>query len=105
MSRAAGWESATCSLFSRRHHACRDHRGSNQRFDSMKEHSRPLTRTLMLSAGVVVLIAGHGIILYYVSAHAALSAAVVSGVIILVVIKHLGLLGPLYALLRRRSRT
>ena len=48
----------------------------------------------MLVVGVAVLIAGHGIILYYVSSHLALSAAVVSGVIVLVVIKHLGLLGP-----------
>jgi hypothetical protein len=70
----------------------------------MKGHSRLLTRTLMLPVGIVVLIAGHGIMLYYVSAHTALSATVVSGVIILVVIKHLGLFGPLYALFRRRSR-
>jgi hypothetical protein len=60
---------------------------------------------LVLSAGVVALIASHGIILYYVSSHTALSAAVLSGVTILVVIKHLGLLGPLYALFRRRSRS
>jgi hypothetical protein len=33
-----------------------------------------------------------------------LSGAVASGVIVLVVIKHLGLLGPFYSLLRRRSR-
>ena len=70
----------------------------------MKGHSRLLTRTLMLPVGIVVLIAGHGIMLYYVSAHTALSATVVSGVIILVLLKHLGLLGPLYAVLRRRFR-
>jgi hypothetical protein len=45
-------------------------------------------------AGVITLVAGHGIILYYFSSHMALSAAVVSGVIILFVIKHLGLPGP-----------
>jgi hypothetical protein len=75
----------------------------------MKGHSRLLTRTLMLSVGVVVLIAGHGIILSYVLSHTTLSATVVSGVIILVVIKHLGWLavlpGPLYALFRRRGQT
>jgi hypothetical protein len=74
----------------------------------MKRHRRLLTRTVMLSVGVVVLIAGHAIILSYALSHTALSAAVVSGVMILVVIKHLGwfavLLGPLYALCRRRSR-
>lgn len=55
----------------------------------------------MLLAGVAVLVAGHGIILHYVSSHTTLSAGVVSGVIVLVVIKHLGLLCPLYALFRR----
>lgn len=54
--------------------------------------------------GALILIAGHGIVLYYVSSHMALSAAIVSGVILLVVIKHLGLLGPAYALFRRRAR-
>ena len=74
----------------------------------MKGHSRLLTRTLMLPMGVVVLIAGHGIILSYVLSHTALSAAVVAGVMMLVVITHLGWLavwrGPLYALFRRRFR-
>ncbi len=51
---------------------------------------------------LVVLIAGHGVILYYVSSHVMLSAAVLSGAIILLVIKHVGLLGPVYALFRRR---
>jgi hypothetical protein len=36
--------------------------------------------------------------------HKVLSASVVFGLIILIVIKHLGLLGPLYALLRRGFR-
>jgi hypothetical protein len=57
----------------------------------------------MLPLLVVALIAGHAI-LYYVVSHKVLSAAVASGVIVLVVVKHLGLLGPFYALLRRRSR-
>jgi hypothetical protein len=74
----------------------------------MKGHRRRLTRTLMLSVGAVVLIAGQGIILSYVLSHTALTAAVVSGVIVLVVIKHPGwlavLLGPLSALFRRRFR-
>jgi hypothetical protein len=74
-----------------------------QRIESMNGHSRAPTRTLILS-GVVALIAGHGTILFYAWSHTAMSAAVVSGVIILVAIKHLGLLGPLYALFRRRSR-
>jgi hypothetical protein len=61
----------------------------------------------MLPVAVVVLIAGH-VILPYALSHTALSATVVSGVIILIVVKHLGLLamllGPVYARFRRRSR-
>ena len=74
----------------------------------MNGHRPLLTRTLMLSVGVVVLIAGHALILAYVVSHTALAAVVVSGVMMLVVITHLGWLavwlGPLYALFRRRSR-
>jgi hypothetical protein len=51
-----------------------------------------------------LLIAGHGFILYTVSKHLALSAGVVGGVALLVVIKHLGFLGPVYAFLRRYWR-
>jgi hypothetical protein len=57
----------------------------------------------MLLAIAVVLVAGHGVILYYFSSHLALSSAVVAGVIVVAVIKHVGLLGSLYGLLRRRS--
>jgi membrane protein YdbS with pleckstrin-like domain len=70
----------------------------------MNGHNRLRMRLWIALVGVVVLIAGHGIILYYVSSRTALSAAIVLGVIVLVVVKHLGLLSPLYALVRRRSR-
>jgi membrane protein YdbS with pleckstrin-like domain len=66
-------------------------------------HFRLRKRVWMLPLLVVALIAGHAI-LYYAVSHKVLSAAVASGAIVLVVIKHLGLLGPFYALLRRRSR-
>ena len=55
-------------------------------------------------AGAMILIAGHGLILYYFSSHLALSAAAITGVIVLVVVKHLGLLGPLYAIVRKAWR-
>jgi hypothetical protein len=71
----------------------------------MKGYSRPLTRTVMLSVAVVVLIAGHGLILSYLLSYTGLSIAAVAGVIVLVVIKHLGLPGPLYEMFRRRSRS
>ena len=68
----------------------------------MKAHGRPRMRPWMLLVGVIGLVAGHVALLYYGVSHTALSAALVSGVIVLIVIKHLGLLGPLYALIRRR---
>jgi hypothetical protein len=68
----------------------------------MKGHARPLGRWFM-AVGAIVLIAGHGAILYYISSHIVLSAGVVFGVIVLITAKHLGLLGPLYAVLRGRS--
>ena len=70
----------------------------------MKLHRRPRLLAWILPVGVVILIVGHGIPLYYILSHMALSVVVVSSVIILVVIKHLGLLRPLYVLFRRRSR-
>jgi hypothetical protein len=71
-----------------------------QRMGAMKGHSRLLSRPWLLAVAVMALIAGHGII-YYILRHTILSTAVVSGLIILVVIKHLGLLSPLF---RRWSR-
>ena len=70
----------------------------------MKGHSRRLSHPWLLPVGAVALIAAHVTILRYVLTHAALSAAVVSGVVVLVVIKHLGLLGSVFALFRRRSQ-
>jgi hypothetical protein len=58
----------------------------------------------MLIAGAATLIAGHGFTLYYISSHVALSSAVVLGVIAIIVVKHLGFMGPLYAMLRKALR-
>jgi len=69
----------------------------------MKGHSRWLNRSWMLRLGVVVLIAGH-LIFFNRLQHAGVSLAVVSGLALLVIAKHLGLLGSLYTLFRRRSR-
>jgi hypothetical protein len=70
----------------------------------MKVHSRPLWRPWMVFFGTVALIAAHVTILRHVLLHATLSAAVVSGLAILVLIKHLGLIGSLFAVVRRKSR-
>ena len=64
-----------------------------------------LARTVILF-GVVVLVAGHGAFLYYVRVHVRLSVGGLAGPILLVLVKHLGLLavllGPLRARFRRR---
>jgi hypothetical protein len=61
-------------------------------------------RTWVLLLIAVVLFGVHGIIFYYLSSHFALSAALISTLIFAVVIKHLGSLGSLHDLLRRRRR-
>lgn len=54
---------------------------------------------------LVVLLAGHGVILYLAASKVTVSAGVLLGLIVLLVIKHLGVLGPVYARFRqRRSR-
>ncbi len=69
----------------------------------MNRHNRLRVRHWMaLLVGAVVLITTHGVILYYVSSHTAVSAAIVFGVIVLLVLKHLGFLGGLYGVFRRR---
>ena len=59
-------------------------------------------RIWIVAALAVTLIAVHGITLFYASSRLVLSAGFVSGLILLIVIKHLGLLGPVYALFRSR---
>ena len=65
-------------------------------------HRLPRGRAWTLLVLIVVLLAAHGVVLYYVSSHVVLSAAVLWGAIILLLIKHVGLLGPVFALFRRR---
>jgi hypothetical protein len=72
--------------------------------DSLTGHRFTRGRIWTIAVIAFLLIAGHGFILYTVSKHLALTAGVVGGVALLIVIKHLGLLGPAYALLRRRWR-
>jgi hypothetical protein len=69
-----------------------------------KAHNLLRRRPWMLPVGVVALIAAHVIVVRYALPRAALSVAVVSGVVIVVVLKHVGLLGSLFALFRRPSR-
>ena len=55
-----------------------------------------------LILAVVILIAGHGIVLYRISSHITWTIAV--ALILLVLLKHVGFLGPVFALFKRRFR-
>jgi hypothetical protein len=83
------------------HHLDRGQSGGGT--EIKKVNSRLGLWTLLVLVGVIML-AAHSAALYYVFSHSRTSVAVVSGVIILIAIKHLDLLGPLFALFRRRSR-
>jgi hypothetical protein len=67
----------------------------------MKGISRPPARLLMLSAAAAVVFIAHGVVAYGLWSTAALPVAVVAGAIALIVLKHLGLLSPLYVAFRR----
>jgi hypothetical protein len=69
----------------------------------MKGHTRGLKGSWMLPLGIVVLVAFHVLVFNWLR-HAGLSLAAVSGLALLAIAEHLGLLGSLYSLLRRRSR-
>jgi hypothetical protein len=64
-------------------------------------NSRLFTKPWILLVAAAILVAGHGIVLYYISSLMTVSVGALASAIILVVIKHLGLLGPLLALFRR----
>jgi membrane protein YdbS with pleckstrin-like domain len=70
----------------------------------MKMPTRESKHAFLLAIVAIALMAGHGVVLYYVSSHVAASAAIVSGMVLLVVVKHLGLIGALHAWWRRRLR-
>jgi hypothetical protein len=70
----------------------------------MTRRNRTLTRRWLLLALAIVLIASHALVLRFALQHKSLAASVVAGLMFLVVMTHLGLLGRLYALFRRRSR-
>jgi hypothetical protein len=70
----------------------------------MNGHGRLLTRTWLIPVAVIALIAAHAVGFRYLPSGTILSTALVSGLVILVVIKHVGLAGSVYAFFRRRSR-
>jgi hypothetical protein len=70
------------------------------RLQALRGRNRPWILAIL----VVALLAGHAVILRYVLSNLTLSAAMFSGAAVLLLIKHLGLFGSLYAAVRRRSR-
>lgn len=70
----------------------------------MNLHSRLPARSWILVSLGVLLLAAHGLVFYFVHHHLRLSATILSGVAVIVVIKHLGAFSSLYALLRKRTR-
>ena len=71
---------------------------------ALTRHRFTRGRIWLIAVIALVLLAGHGFILYTASKHLALSAGLVGGVAVLIIVKHLGLLGPVFALFRRRRR-
>jgi hypothetical protein len=57
----------------------------------------------VLAAAIIVLLVAHGAVIYLFR-HLALSTTLVSGIVVLIAIKLLGLLAPLSAYLRRHFR-
>lgn len=67
----------------------------------MRSFDRLRTHPSLLITAIIVLLTAHGMALYLFR-HVALSATVALGMIILIVFKHLGLLAPALAMIRRR---
>lgn len=70
----------------------------------MTGHNRIFTRSRLLLALALIAIVSHALILRFALQHKGLLAATMVGVVILVVMAHLGLLNRLHALLRWRSK-
>jgi len=85
-------------------HAASDLSPFRQWMEVMTGHNRTPTSRSLLLVLAVVLIFSHALVLRYALQHRSLSAAMAVGVVILVVMTHVGLLGRLYALLKRRFR-
>jgi hypothetical protein len=71
---------------------------------SLTGHRITRGRIWILAALALILVAGHGFILYFASKHLVLSTGLIGGVALLFTIKHLGFLGPAVALFRGRGR-
>ena len=65
-------------------------------------HGWLLKRAWMLPVFVVILMAVHGMVLYRLFSH--VTWIVMLGLVLLVLLKHIGVFGSIYAFFRRRSQ-
>lgn len=70
----------------------------------MRSHRDGISRLWVFLGLAVIVIAIHMVPLYYLTAHKLVSTSLVLSILGLIILKHLGLFGPLYAAFRRRSR-
>ena len=69
----------------------------------MNVHHRFSARSWILAGLLVVLLSAHGFLFFYFARHRVLSTALLSGLALLILVKHVGAFSSMYALLRRRS--
>lgn len=70
----------------------------------MRSHGPSRVQRWALVALVLAVVAGHGVVLRYAWPRLGLSAAALAGVVVLVLIKHLGLAGAVRRMWRRSRR-
>jgi hypothetical protein len=72
--------------------------------EPIKRRGHPRGRSWIAAVTAIAFVVAHGVMLGYVSSHMALSAAVVAGLILLILMKHVGSLASTYAMARRYFR-
>jgi hypothetical protein len=70
----------------------------------MRSHRDRISRLWVVPVLAAIVIAIHAFPLYYIAAHKLVSTSLVVSILGLIILKHLGLFGPVYAALRRRSQ-
>lgn len=76
----------------------------NARNSASAGHRFTRGRLWVLAMLALLLIAGHGFVLYSASKHLTVSAGFVAGVALLILLKHAGLVAPAVAWFRRYRR-
>ncbi len=71
--------------------------------DDASARQRTRRRTWILAIIAAILLATHGVVLRFASSHFMLSGGLVSGIVLLLLIK-LSFLGPVHALFRHKTR-